>query len=121
MSTFKEPQFPALFVGDQANVRIFDRDLITVLGFLSQNLKEILDTGISFDDNMDVSFVTVTTHATANTEFAVTHNLGKVPTRYVVVGQNAAGSVYDGTTENTKTTFYLKSNVSAKSFRLMFF
>ncbi len=121
MSTFKEPQFPALFVGDQANIRIFDRDLLTVLGFMTQNLKEILDTGISFDDNMDVSFVTATTHATINTEFPVTHGLGKAPTRYVVVGQSAAGSVYDGATVATKTTFYLKSNVSAKNFRLMFF
>ena len=36
-----------------------------------QKLKAILDGGISFDDNMDVSIVTYTSNGTPNTQDAV--------------------------------------------------
>jgi hypothetical protein len=52
---------------------------------------------------------------------AVPHTLGKVPAGYIVCGQNAAGSVYDGSTANTPDTLYLKSDVASKAFRLIVF
>lgn len=121
MTKFYEPQFPALFVDNQATLRLFDRDLVNILGAFSQVLKAILDRGISFDDNMDVRRVSVASHATPGTEFSVAHTLGKVPLGYIVSGQSAAGSVYDGATANTATTLYLKSDASAATFRLIVF
>lgn len=84
-------------------------------------LKSILDGGISFADNADVSFVTVTSHLTPGTEFSVAHTLGKVPTGYIVTKQAGAGSIYNGTTANTASTIYFRSDVASTSFTLMVF
>ncbi len=121
MSVFKEPNFPAIFTESFQNLRRFDKDLITVLGEWSLNLKGILDGGISFDDNLDISRFSVVSHGTPGTEFSVAHGLGKVPSGYVIYGQTGAGSVYDGTTANTATTLYLRSDVAAITFRIMVF
>ena len=88
---------------------------------VSNLLDAILNRGITFDDNVDCRRVTATTHATPGTEFSVTHTLGKVPVGYIVCGQDGAGSVYDGPTENTATTLYLKSDAASKNFRLIIF
>ena len=121
MSTFQEPNFPAIFTENQKDLRPFDRDLIQILGAWALNLKGILNRGISFDDNVDCRRVSVTSHVTPGTEFSIAHTLGKTPIGYLVYGQNGAGSVYDGATANDKTTLYLKSDVSAKVFRLIVF
>ena len=84
-------------------------------------LDAILNRGIAFDDNVDCRRVSVTSHGTPRTEFSVLHTLGKVPIGYIVYGQNGAGSVYDGTTANTATTLFLKSDVGGVVFRLIVF
>lgn len=57
---------------------------------------------------------TIQTHATPNTEFIVTHNLGKIPTGYDVKSKDAAGIVYDSRRQSwTKTQMYLKCSVSS--------
>lgn len=123
MSSFKSPNLPALYVANQyeSDWRKFARDLLTTLGEAFKNLTDILNRGISISDNLDCRLVTVTTDLTPGTEFSVAHTLGKVPTGYIVYGQNAAGSVYDGTTANTKTALYLKSDVSSKTFKVIVF
>lgn len=121
MTQYAEPSFPAVFTENQKDLRPFDRDLITVLSGWSLVLQAILDSGISFDDNMDISRVSVASHATPGTEFSVAHGLGKTPVGYVVYGQTGAGSIYDGTTANNKTTAYFRSDVSAVTFRIFFF
>lgn len=117
MTKYAEPSLPAL----PADAREFDRDLLTVLDAANQGLGAILDRGLSLDDNMDVRRVSVASHATPGTEFSVAHTLGKTPTGYLVYGQTAAGSVYDGATANSKTTLYLKSDVAGVTFRLVVF
>lgn len=121
MTKYAEPQFPAIFTDNFGQLRQFDRDLIQVLGLWTQNLSAILDRGISFDDNVDVRRVSVVSHGTPGTEFSVTHTLGKIPTGYIVYGQTGAGSVYDGSTTNTPTTLYLKSDAASVTFRLIVF
>lgn len=121
MTKFMEPNFPALFTEQFDKLRTFDKELITALSNWSMVLKSILDKGISFDDNVDVSRISVVSHATPGTEFSISHGLGKIPLGYIVIGQSGAGSVYDGTTPNTKDILYLKSDVSSKTFRLFVF
>lgn len=121
MTKLAESNFPTLFSAGGTEMRPVDRDLMTVLDAMSSNLRAILDGGISFTDNVDCVLVTATTHATPGTEFSTAHTLGKVPTGYIVYGQNAAGSVYDGTTTNTGALLYLKSDVSSKTFKLIIF
>lgn len=121
MTKLAEPNLPSVFTQNTDDLRQFDKDLTVVLGGFFTNLMAILDGGVSFDDNLDISRVSVTSHVTPGTEFSVAHGLGKTPTGYIVYGQNAAGSIYDGATANDKTTLYLKSDVSAKIFRVMVF
>lgn len=119
MTKLAPPNFSSLFTG--SDIRQRDLDLASILDSFANNLMAILDGGISFVDNMDVAAISAVSHATPGTEFATTHALGKVPTGYIVVGQTAAGNVYDGATANTNTTLYLKSDVSSKTFRILVF
>lgn len=121
MTKYYEPNFPALFTEQFDRLRPFDKDLLTSLSTWSMVLKSILDGGISIDDNVDASRIVFTSHATPGTEASVAHGLGKVPLGYIVTGQETAGTVYDGSTANTNTTLYLKSDVSSKAFRLLVF
>lgn len=120
MTRYADPNFPGLFI-DPKEARQFDRDLVGALGVQSNLLRAIFDRGISIDDNLDVRRVSVVSHAVAGTEFSVAHGLGKVPTGYIVYGQSAAGSLYDGSTANTKTTLYLKSNATGTTFKIIVF
>lgn len=91
------------------------------LSLVFQNLKAILDGGISFADNVDCSIVTVTSHATPGTEFSASHGLGKIPSGYMVCGQSAVGSIYDGGTTNTTSALYLKSDAAGAVFKVLVF
>lgn len=104
--------YPMLPRGNDLTPAIYEWSLV---------LRAILDRGLSFSDNADVSIVSVTSHGTPGTEFSIAHGLGKVPTGYIVTKQAAAGSVYDGATSNTATTLYLKSDAASTSFTLMVF
>lgn len=121
MTKFSEPNFPALFTEQFDKLRTFDKDLLTALSNWAMVLKSILDGGISINDNVDASRVTIVTHVTPGTETGYSHGLGKVPLGYIVTGQEAAGSVYDGATENTNQTLYLKSDVGSVTFRILVF
>ncbi len=122
MTQYNEPSFPGIFRESEfQDQKTILKKILQVLSDWQFSIKSILDHGISFDDNVDVSRVSIASHGTAGTEFAVTHGLGKAPSGYFVAGQTAAGSVYDGSTANDKTTLYLKSDVSAVTFRLIIF
>jgi len=121
MTKYVQPNFPGIYTQNTATLREFDKHLITTLTLWENVLHAILDRGLLFDDNVDVRRVSVTSHATPGTEFSIAHTLGKVPTGYIVAGQDAAGSVFDGATANTEAALYLKSDVSSKTFRLIIF
>jgi hypothetical protein len=120
VTQFAEPSFPAVLAAG-TELRQFDRDLITVLGAMGGNLAAILDGGISVRDNLDASLVSVSSHATPGTEFSVAHGLGKVPVGRLIYEQTGAGSLYAGTTANTKTTMYFRSDAAAVTFSLVVF
>lgn len=119
MSSYIGPTLPGTFL--EANLRQFDRELLSGLDRWALVIKAILDRGISFEDNVDCSLVSVTSHATPGTEFSVAHLLGKVPTGRLIYGQNGAGSLYDGTTSNNATTMYFRSDAATRLFRLIVF
>lgn len=76
--------------------------------FLTQ-VAEAMNNNLSFVDNFNASTVAVP-FSTANTDTAVLHGLGRVPVGYIVIGQNAAMSVYDGASANTTSLLYLRSS-----------
>jgi hypothetical protein len=67
------------------------------------------------------AYLTLTTHATPDTEFVVTHGLGYAVNGYLVIKTDKAADVYDGTTANTDELLYLRCNVASAALRLMVF
>jgi hypothetical protein len=67
------------------------------------------------------TFVSGTSPGTANTEFAITHNLGRIPQGYFVGGVNPAGTLYQlagSGTAWTTTQIFVKCTVATVSFEV---
>ena len=75
--------------------------------------------GLEFGPNIRCKIITANFSA-ANTENTFIHNLGRIPTGYIVVKQSAATSVYDGGTPNTSTAIFLKASAVANTTLLVF-
>lgn len=116
---FPEPVFPALMAQNPAGLRQFDRDLVTALGNWALSLKAMLDGGLSLTDNADIAVVSFTSNVTPDTEDAIAHTLGRVPTYFVVGDINKGGVVYRSATAFTKTTVYLKTSVASAAVKVI--
>lgn len=82
----------------------------THLDRFSQQVSEILNGGIDFRTNFNGGLVNAVFIA-ANTDTAVAHNLGRIPTGYIPTAKTAAMHVYTGTAPWTTKLMYLKSDV----------
>lgn len=60
-------------------------------------------------------------HGTPGTEFSFSHNLGRVPIGYVVIGKDKASSIYNGSTANTNALLYLKCDTATVTFDVIVF
>lgn len=77
----------------------------------------IVNGGISFGagttkDNIDGVWVTVANTGAANTNFVVTHNLGRIPVGYWLMQKDRAVDIYTGTIAATTTQITLKATVA---------
>lgn len=61
----------------------------------NKSIFDILNGGISFQDNVKASILNVT-FATANVDLNISHGLGVVPTGYFCVGPSANMVLYNG-------------------------
>jgi hypothetical protein len=61
--------------------------------------------------NIAGAWAAATTPGVVNTEFVVTHNIGRVPTGFFVVHKSGACDVYDSGTAWTATQIFLKATV----------
>jgi len=78
---------------------------------LANNLDDLLNSGLTFKDNFRNQIIGVTFSA-ANTDTQINHNLGIVPTGYLVIGKTVSLDVYNGSTNVfTKQFLTLKSSV----------
>ena len=112
MTKFQEPNYPAIFTESYNTLRQFDKNLVTVLGELSLNLKAILDHGISISDNVDWVSISFTSSSTPDAENTIAHALGKIPEGFILYDIDKGAVVYRGTTSWTKTQIYLKVNTA---------
>lgn len=85
---------------------------------LYEQLARIVNGLISFGDgvtrdNIDGEWASVTTPATPDTDFTITHNLMRLPVGYIVMGQSVAGIIYNGDIPPTTTQITLKCNVAS--------
>lgn len=78
------------------------------------NVHKALSGNLTLSENVRGAALSgIITNATANTEFAVEHNLGVIPTGYIVTKKSAAGDIYTGSTAWTTTQIYLKCSTAA--------
>lgn len=77
-----------------------------------QEATAVINGHISFADNMDGNSISVV-FPSANSQVAIEHRLGRVPDGYVVTKKSAGVSVYDGSSNNTSSTIFLKSTGAA--------
>lgn len=88
-----------------------------MLSKLWRFLASIINQGITFGDgtsldNINGFWTNLTTPATPNTDFVVTHNLGRVPAGVIVALKGAAVDIYNGSVVASKTTITLRATVS---------
>lgn len=72
----------------------------------------------SIPGNTDSVHVNVQAAGVANTEFAVTHNLGRIPVGFRVADRNNVGNAYNSGTAWTTTQIFLKCDVAGTQFTL---
>ncbi len=98
--------------------------LIGEIGSLWNFVQQALNGRLSFGDGTDADnikglWVSGTSHATPDTEFTVTHNLGQIPVGFLDVGyKDKAGVFYRGGTTWTTSEIYLKCNVASVAYRI---
>ena len=64
--------------------------------------------GVAIQGNTDNAHAAATSPGVANTDFPVTHNLGRIPTGFLVVYKAASCDVYAGATAWTTTQIFLR-------------
>lgn len=69
--------------------------------------------------NMDWEVEEVTTPATPDEEFAVSHDLERVPTLWIANPVDKAATLYDGTTDWTAEEIYLRCDVATALVRII--
>jgi hypothetical protein len=69
-------------------------------------------------ENISGNWLTFTSSATPNAENTITHKVGAIPIGYLVVQQDKAGSLYNGTTVWSDTKLYLKCSVASVTFKI---
>lgn len=83
-------------------------------------IQQIINGNISFEDNFRGKVLTVDFVA-ANVDTRILHDLGYVPTGYIVCSKSVAlVDVYDGDQAATSTTIFLKSAVAGTVDLLIF-
>ena len=77
----------------------------------------------SAGENISGKFMEITSDGSADTEFQVIHNIGSVPSGFIVLWQDKAGSLYqapDTGTAWSDTSAYLKCDVSSLTAKVFF-
>lgn len=78
-------------------------------------LAKVVNMHISFgnptsgSDNVDGVWASVVTPGVANTDFTITHNLGRVPVGYIPMTKSAACDIYTGSVAATTTQLTLRA------------
>ena len=88
-----------------------------------RNLSLIINGQISFGDginrnNIDGVWANVTTPVAPNTDFTITHNLGRLPVGYWIMYKDRAVDVYTGSVAATFSTLTLRATVASAVIRL---
>lgn len=100
---------------------VFEESLEEELRSFSIELSKILNKGLDFTDNFNMHIQSVTTDAVVGTETAISHNLKRVPSDFIVGSQDKAGTIYKGASAWTATTIYIRGSVASITAKLYIF
>lgn len=89
--------------------RIKPEDVPKYLAKYAEEISRILTNGVDFQTNFNGKLLSITFSA-ANSDTALTHNLGRVPTGYLVYSKSAALIVYDGSLGSSESVIYLRAS-----------
>ena len=99
-------------------VRKYQSDFNEALLRFTRRIVDVLNGGIKITDNFDAQIITVTL-TTANTEQTVSHSLKRVPNGYIVLSNDKAAIIYDGTSSWTSSAIYIRSSVNSTTVKLL--
>lgn len=90
----------------------------------AEKLQQMLDT--TFRKVADIPYnqaesLTVADSGNANTEFSITHHLGRTPNGFIITKSDKAANIYDSGTTWTTTTIYLKCDAANTALSLSVF
>ena len=71
--------------------------------------------------NLDAKWIVFTSNGTANTEDAVTHDLGRTPRFILPAVPDKTATLYDSGTAWTSTTVYLKTSAATVAWKAIIF
>jgi hypothetical protein len=122
-------------IADPPRVRLGDKGELTafLLSQLNDTLRDVVNSlngrlslgdGVqsSWAGNLDGQWIELVTPGVADSEFAVPHGLGKVPSGYLVVRKDQAAHLYDSNVGGwSEDTIYLKCDVVSVTFSIIVF
>lgn len=99
------------------------RDLLLTLKRQHEEIARALNGRIGFGDgtdseNVEGTWISVTTPGTPNTDFTVTHGLDRLPSGYLVMSKAAAVDIFDGSVAATVSQITLKATVATIAIKL---
>lgn len=90
-----------------------------IVSILLNAITSILNGGAVFSDNFSQSTQSVTFGA-ANTEVTVNHNIGRIPVGYLVLGNDSAATIYNGTTAFSAQAIFLRASAPCTATIMLF-
>lgn len=99
-------------------VRDMDFDIKQVFNALRSRLRFGGATDNAKGENISGEFQVFTSSATPDAENTIAHNLGSVPTGYLIFSQDKAASLYTSGTTWTSSNAYLKCNVASVTYTI---
>lgn len=120
MTSYRRRALPTILIDQKSGYRKLDEDILRYLNEQDEALDAVLRRGISFADNFNSVYVQFTSHATPDTEFTVSHSLGRIPTGYIPITKDKAADVYN-VSAPTATSLLLKCNASSATIKMLVF
>lgn len=80
-----------------------------------ENIYRCLQGNVSFGDtlfqkgeNIDAYIVSATANVASGNDITLTHALGRIPQYFIILGNTASGTIYNGSGTNSTSNFFIK-------------
>lgn len=89
-------------------------DLQRFLSTWVRDCHNVVNGSLEFGKNI-IGTTSEVTFSAANTDTRIAHGLGRAPTGYLIIGQSASGSIYDGVAAADSTYLYLRASAAMRA------